>query len=237
MAALLNNAAIVFSKTEVERRLTMEDDTRGTVVVRLVPPNASDWNSPADGARQFEGDLLTFNAGQYLRGGSKYRKELATGTSLAALSVKFVWKRWLDKRVVELITDVGNHYPRREELGYRDESKWERGLDGRPADPLQDSREILFVNPVTFETYTFCTSSFGGRRSVDELDSAMRNARRIRPDIVPLVSLESQAMPTKFGVKSRPYFRILNWSAPGAEQPAIAPPASDLDDKIPDLTK
>ena len=166
-----------------------------------------------------------------------HRKELATGTSLAALSVKAVWKRWQDKRVVELITEVGGRYPRREELGYRDESKWERGLDGRPADPLQDSREILFANPTTFEAYTFCTSSLGGRRSVDELDSAMRNARRIRPDAVPLVSLESQPMPTRFGVKCRPYFRILNWSTPGAEQPAIAPPVNDLDDPIPDLSK
>jgi hypothetical protein len=214
----------------------MEDDTRGTVV-RLIPPNGRDWNSPPDGARQFEGELATFNAGQYFVGGSKYRKEMAIGTSLAAMAVKFVWKRWRDKRVVEQITEVAGHYPRREELGHRDEAQWERGLDGRPADPLQDSREILFVNPVTFETYTFCTSSFGGRRSVDELDSAMRNARRIRPDIVPLVSLESQAMPTKFGVKSRPYFRILSWSTSGAEQPAIAPPVNDLDDEIPDLGK
>jgi hypothetical protein len=214
----------------------MKDDTRGTVVVQLIPPNGSDWNSPADGTRQFEGELVTFNAGQYLVGGSKYRKELATGMSLAALAVKFVWKHWRDKRVVELITEVGGRYPRREELGHRDESKWERGLDGRPADPLQDSREILFVNPTTFETYTFCTSSFGGRRSVDELDSAMRNARRIRPDAVPLVSLESQPMPTRFGVKCRPYFRILRWDT-GTEQPAIAPPANDLDDEIPDFSK
>jgi hypothetical protein len=214
----------------------MEDDTRGTVV-QLIPPNGSDWNIPTDGARSIEGELLTFATRQYFVGGSKYRKELATGTSLAALSVKAVWKRWQDKRVVELITEVGGRYPRREELGYRDESKWERGLDGRPADPLQDSREILFANPTTFEAYTFCTSSLGGRRSVDELDSAMRNARRIRPDAVPLVSLESQPMPTRYGVKSRPYFRILNWSTPGAEQPAIAPPVNDLDDPIPDLSK
>jgi hypothetical protein len=216
----------------------MSDDTRTTgTVVPLYSAGGGGRDSPTDGVPQLDGELLTFNAGQYLVGGSKYRKELATKTSLAALVVRLVWKHWRDKRVVELITEVNGRYPRREELGYRDESKWERGLDGRPADPLQNSREVLLVNPTTFETYTFCTSSFGGRRSVDELDSAIRNARRIRPDAVPLVSLESQPMPTRFGVKSRPYFRILRWDTGGAEQPAIAPPANDLDDEIPDLSK
>jgi hypothetical protein len=34
-------------------------------------------------------------------------------------------------------------------------------------------------------------------------------------------------------MKSRPHFRILDWSIPGAEAPSIAPPNSDLSDPIP----
>jgi hypothetical protein len=92
------------------------------------------------------------------------------------------------------------------------------------------------MDPLTCVALTFCTASAGGRSAVDDLKNAVRNARRLRPGVVPLISLESQAMPTRFGMKSKPYLKIVDWSVPGAEVTALAPP-DDLNDKIPDLAK
>jgi hypothetical protein len=198
-----------------------------TKIVSLYSLNHTGSTSPLDdsGARKIEGTLLTFSDRQYFAGGSKYRKELAIGTRLVVLAIRSGWKHWRDKRVVAFITETDDgRYPTRRELGHTDESQWERGPDGKPIDPLQNSREILLIDPSTYAVYTFCTSAAGGRSSVDDLDNAMRNARRIRPEVVPLVSLESQEMPTRYGMKSRPLFRILDWSVPSAEVTTIAPP-------------
>jgi hypothetical protein len=205
----------------------MSDDAKtGGTVVSLFTPSDGSRDSPTDdnSTRQFQGTLLTFSDRRYFAGGSKYRRELAIGRRLAALAIRSGWKHWRDKRVVAFISEIDGHYPQRYELGHADQSQWERGPDGKPVDPLQNSREILLIDPNTYEVFTFCTSAAGGRSSADDLENAIRNARRLRPEVVPLVSLESQEMPTRYGMKSRPLFRILDWSIPGAEVTALAPP-------------
>ena len=215
----------------------MERDSTNIAAVLATSPNDGGWDSPLDddaSGRQIQGSLLRWDNKQWSTG--KEKTPIADGTRLAALGIKAVYKRWENGKVVEFVSEINGHYPKRDELGHDDQKLWEPGPDGNPSDPWQNSREVLLMDPHTCTALTFCTASAGGRSAVDDLKNAVRNARRLRSGVVPLISLESQAMPTRYGMKSKPYLKIVDWSVPGAEVTALAPP-DDLNDKIPDLTK
>ncbi|CUU15689.1 hypothetical protein ACT4MK_32070 [Bradyrhizobium barranii] len=191
------------------------------------------WNSPIDdegAGRQIQGTLLRFDDKQWFAG--KEKAAIPNGSCYIALSIRTGWKRWENGKVVDFVTEIDGHYPNRHELGYTDESKWECGPDDKPTDPLQNSREVLLIDPHTCTAYTFCTASAGGRSAVDDLKNAVRNARRLRPGVVPLLSLEWQVMRTKYGMRSKPYFKIVDWSIPGAEVIAIAHDSGGMNDPI-----
>jgi len=181
------------------------------------------WNSPVDdegAGRKIQGTLLRYHDKQWFAG--KEKTLIPTGTSLIALGIKAGWKRWENGNAVDFVTEIDGHYPKRHELGHDDERGWECGPGDKPTDPWQNSREVLLIDPHSCSTYTFCTSSVGGRSAVDDLKDAVRNARRVRTGVVPMISLEWQVMPTKRGLNSKPYFKIVDWSIPGAEVIAIA---------------
>ena len=189
------------------------------------------WNSPIDddtGGRQIDGTLLRYDDKQWFAG--KEKTVIPNGTRYIALGIKAGWKRWENAKVVDFVTEIDGHYPKRHELGYTDESKWECGPDDKPTDPLQNSREVLLIDPHTCAAYNFCTASAGGRSAVADLKNAVRNARRLRPGVVPMISLEWQVMPTRYGMKSKPYLKIVDWSIPGAEVTAIAHDGSAMND-------
>jgi hypothetical protein len=214
----------------------MADNLNNTdtgTAVQAYTPGDGGWNSPVDddtSGRQIEGTLLRFDDKQWFAG--KEKSVIPNGTRFIALGIKAGWKRWENGKVVDFVTEIDGHYPKRHELGYDDESTWECGPDDRPDDPMKNSREVLLIDPHTCATFTYCCATAGGRSAVDDLKNTVRNARRLRPGVVPLVSLEWQVMPTKFGMKSKPYLRIVDWSIPGAEMIAIAHDSGGMNDRI-----
>lgn len=209
------------------------NDTETGAAMQAYTPVDNGWNSPIDddaGGRQIQGTLLRYDDKQWFAG--KEKTVIPNGTRFIVLGITTGWKRWENGKVAEFVTEVDGHYPKRDELGYDDQSAWECGLDDKPTDPWQNSREGLLIDPHTCAVYTFCTASVGGRSAVDDLKNAVRNARRLRPGVVPVVSLEWQVMDTKYGRKSKPYFKIVDWSIPGAEVTAIAPDSSGMNDPI-----
>jgi hypothetical protein len=61
-------------------------------------------------------------------------------------------------RVMGLLYD-GFQMPTRESLGDTDQSQWEEGLDGKPADPWQHQMCLVLQQADTKELFTFVTSS------------------------------------------------------------------------------
>jgi hypothetical protein len=59
--------------------------------------------------------------------------------------------------------------------------------------------------------FTFSTSSWGGRECVTNLGDAVARMRSVHHDAVPIVSLESAPMQTRYGRKSKPVLRIVGW--------------------------
>jgi hypothetical protein len=117
------------------------------------------------------------------------------------------------------------------EQPFADESTWPTGLDGKPQHPWKYTLFVYLIDAATGETLTFSSSTSGGRIAVDELTPQIKYMRNMQPGSVPIVTLDSRQMTTKFGRKPRPFFKIAGWKVSDAgadDQPKLLA-ASDGD--------
>jgi hypothetical protein len=174
--------------------------------------------------RVIKGTLLKFADRRWTTG--KEGTEVKKGTALVALSTAIGWVKWANgKRIEYRMRQEGRRLPNRNELGDLDDSEWEVGPDGNPKDPWQLTRFVYLVDPITAELYTFSISSWGGRQAVADLGEQIQRMRCGRPGAVPVVELDVAPMPTKFGIKSKPFFKVIDWR--GGEPRAIEPPGGE----------
>ena len=77
------------------------------------------------------------------------------------------------------------------------------------------------------------TTSGGGQSAIADLADTILFMRGARPGAVPLVELSDADMPTRFGMKSRPVFRVVGWRG-GEELTKLTPPSAGeiVDDEI-----
>lgn len=200
------------------------------------------WSSvPETNGTMLRGRVAKFKDGKFFAD----KIDDITGTTLVAVDVATAWLKWWDARPAEhRITRPGERHPDRDELGDLDEMQWQDGLNGEPADPWRDTRYLYLIDPLTAEEITFVTDSAGGRRAVSDLRRQIANMRRAHPAALPVVKLEAGSMSTRFGVKPKPDFRVIDWKrhepaaneATASARPTIAPPTGrrdDMDDEIP----
>jgi hypothetical protein len=223
----------------------------------LTPAVSTDdgWgDAAADGAeRIMRGTFLKFADWNWTTG--KEGTKVKENTQLVAVGTAVGWVKWQGGKPVEYkMREPGRRLPDREELDALDESEWENGPDGKPKDPWQFTRFVYLVDPFTAEAFTFSTSSWGGRGAVMDLADQIQRMRYARPGAVPVVELRHAPMMTKFGKKSKPLFKVVDWRMSGgfestskaaAPAPQIdvnkpaqiearpAQSARDLDDEIP----
>ena len=179
----------------------------------MKPAPASDgWNDAAAEAaeRTIRGTLLKFADWRWTAG--KEATPIADGTKLVALATVAMWVRWEDSKPAEYrMREPGQRLPDREELGHDDESLWGKGPSGEPQDPWCNTRLVYLVDPSTAAAFTFSTSSWGGRSAVIDLGDQIARMRSVHPDAVPIVELRAMEMPTKYGKKSKPAFKVVGW--------------------------
>jgi hypothetical protein len=159
----------------------------------------------------------------------KEHAPIADGTQLTALSTVALWLFWQGGKPDEsktIIRQPGEDLPDRETLGHDDQTKWEKGLDGKPKDPWADTRYVYLTNPLTAEIYTFTTTSGGGHKAVHDLGEQIELMRSAYPGATPIVELRSAPWPTRYGMKSRPLFKVVDWETGAIEGEAVAKPAS-----------
>ena len=156
------------------------------------------------------GKMLKFTIdGKYKVDKTNY---LPNNTTLVAIDVVTAWVKWQDGKPIEhRVTQPGQVHPDRADLPDRDESTWEPGINGQPADPWRDTRYLRLIDPRTGQDYTFVTDTYGGRKVVGDLKSQISNVRFACPGAVPLVQLGSTMMKTAFGLKPRPEFKVVGW--------------------------
>jgi hypothetical protein len=184
-------------------------------------PANDGWGDAAAEAseRMIRGTLLKFADWRWTTG--KEATPVADGTKLVALATVAMWVRWESGKPAEYrMRESGRRLPDREELGHNDESQWDKDLSGEPQDPWRNTRLVYLVDPNTAAAFTFSTSSWGGRGAVSDLGDQIARMRSVHADAVPIVELRSAEMPTKYGRKSKPMFKIVEWKTADAEQPA-----------------
>jgi hypothetical protein len=160
------------------------------------------------GSGSIIGQILKFTDGQFM----DKDKPLAIGTRLGAKAVVTAWVHWVDQKPAEhRVTQSNQRHPVREELPDRDVVKWPPGLNGEPNDPWKDTRYLHLIDQQTGADYTFITDNIGGRRGIADLKSAIMNVRNAHPNATPIVALGSVPWKTKYGVRHRPQFNIVEW--------------------------
>ena len=204
------------------------------------------WGDAAAEAseRQIRGTLLKFADWRWTAG--KEATPIENGTRMIALATAAMWQRWENGRPVEnRVREPGRRLPDRDELGFTDENEWEAGPSGEVQDPWRNTRLVYLVDPKTAEAFTFSTSSWGGRGAVNDLGDQIVRMRSVRADAVPIVELQAAEMPTKYGRKSKPVFKVIGWKSADGDKPAPIErqiPArqaeqevhrSEMDDEIP----
>jgi hypothetical protein len=89
------------------------------------------------------------------------------------------------------------------------------------------------VDTATYSKVTFVTSSLGGARAIDDLGGRIETRRRLHGDgALPVVELVSAPWTTRFGVKVRPAFKIVEWFGASAQaQVGITPLQAQIEAK------
>jgi hypothetical protein len=191
---------------------------------RATLPADDGWNDAANeaGERSIRGTLLKFADWRWTAG--KEATPIKDGTQLVALATTAMWVRWENARPAEYrMRQTGKRLPERDELGHDNEDEWEEGPDGKVQDPWRNTRLVYLVDPHTAEAFTFSTSSWGGRDAVANLGDQISRMRSVHPDAVPVIELRAAEMPTRFGRKSKPLFKIIGWRTASGDHPASAP--------------
>jgi hypothetical protein len=179
-----------------------------------------------------DGNWSSSKEGASLKGGLQF---VPTGTVAA-------WVRWWEgKPDQHVFRNERGFLPARESLGDLDEGEWEVGPGGDVQDSWRNTRyvHLVQIKPPTAETYTFVTSTWGGRAAIEDLAGQIAIMRESHPFAVPIIELDSTTMKTQFGRKMRPAFKVVGWR--GNDTPQEQGPCQieqqqkhdDINDSIP----
>jgi hypothetical protein len=128
--------------------------------------------------------------------------------------------------------------PPRDTLGDDDQTQWETGLDGKPADPWQHHMYLVLQRGDTGELFTFVTSSQTGRRAVGTLLRHYKRMRLTSPDQYPVVRLKTagfQHSDDRVGWVATPALTVVGRAAKDSVAKPDTSVAADLNDQIPFL--
>jgi hypothetical protein len=149
---------------------------------------------------------------------------LARPSGLIALGALDALQRWSGGFPVETIAKrPGEELPDLDALNRAiPEAEWQANPDGTKRPPWSLARVVYLLDPVDGATYTFISATVGAKLAVEGLRDKVRMGRMLHGGgVLPVVTLESRAMKTRYGVKMRPEFSIAAWRAFGPRQQQI----------------
>ena len=211
---------VMTSNFETSNELTVYQDHQPRAV------DSFDYDEP--GASPIRGGNAKFDAGAYFVG--KEKTLLAPERRFIALDKAPGWVFLKKGCPAEYLMQVpGQPKPERPDCG--DEADWPIGLDGQPSAPWKWTLFLYLIDADTGETLTFSTGTSGGKIAIDELTQQIKSMRSMQAGAMPIVELQSVQMPTKFGRKPRPSFKIVSWrnraSAADEAPPQLEAPEYD----------
>ena len=192
------------------------------------------------GTNLIKGTILKFADSTYKANKTEIVQQAPQGPAFVVVGIVTAWVHWKDGKPTHKITHTGQTHPYREDMGDLDQAEWPIGIGGTPSDPHKDTRYVYLINLRSGKTYTFITDTIGGRQAVGELKDAIGIVRQARPGALPVVQLATGSMKSRYGMRPKPSFEIVEWRGGTPAAPAQAPQqierhaASDeLNDQVP----
>jgi hypothetical protein len=146
---------------------------------------------------------------------------------LVAVETDTILRRWYETRVVEEIK--AKPLPDLDNLNIAiPKSDWEVDLNGDPSPPWERAHIVYVLDLDTAERTTFISATKGAAVAVSRLKDKVAWMRRLRgANVVPLVELTWAPLPTRYGMRKRPEFKVIGWvdlsSGGGSLPPASGP--------------
>jgi hypothetical protein len=195
--------------------LTTTEPKNNAVAIPGVDPFAA--YADAISPKFIVGKLLRFTKGDYISG--EHDDLLPLGTKLIA-GVDLLltgWVRWQGGKPAEhrMVHVIDGRLPeRRNELGYLEQSTWEKDAGGEPRDPWQLTNYLPMINEAG-EVFTFSTASRGGMGAVADLCRIYSKARQAHAEDFPVIELQCgayQHQNPQFGRIKFPEFKRIGWA-------------------------
>jgi hypothetical protein len=139
---------------------------------------------------------------------------LPLGMRLLALATTRAYQRWENKTPTQTMVQRPNTpLPDLDALNAEiPKAQWETGLDGQPRPPWSRQHVAYFVDVDSASLFTFANSTIGAAIAVRDLEDRLAWMRALRGEnVLPLVKLDCRPLKTKFGVKQRPEFTVVEW--------------------------
>ena len=187
--------------------------------------------SPGDNDDGFSGGSSNARSGEYIKWTAEQswqdRDGLAVPSPQLVIAVDEILQRWQDNKPEKITAkplpdpdDLNSAIPIKE---------WELGVDGKPRPPWAHYAAVYLVNPATGKLYVYSAATDGGHIAYDDLKQSVKNMRMLSSgvQVIPMVDLGEKPFQTRFGLKSRPHFAIIDWRSPGGGD-ALSPTPSPL---------
>jgi hypothetical protein len=202
--------------------------------------------------RYIIGTLLRFSKGDFLLGEEKALVPVGSVFTAHVGEMLAGWVRWSDGKVIEhLMARVADNrpLPRRSDLGFTDEAKWETDSKGARRDPWQFTNYLPLMND-SGELATFATASRGGLGAIADLCRRYGRHRKYHPDELPMIALDvgsyqhpnkeygrikfPRFIPKGYGPKSKfdEALAAAGYAASETPAPPLEPADNELGDKI-----
>jgi hypothetical protein len=92
------------------------------------------------------------------------------------------------------------------------EAEWRIGPDGKPKGPYENAYALYLLDPATMERFTYVATTIGGMGPYAICATGCHGCESCAaPTSMRGITLGDTLMPTKYGGRQRPYFKIINW--------------------------
>jgi hypothetical protein len=201
-------------KKQATELATVETQNHNAIVIPGVDPFAA--YADAIAPKFILGQLLRFSKGDYVAGERDELIPLGTKFIAGVDLLLTGWVRWEGGKPVEhrMVRVIDGHSPDpRSELGYLDQSTWEKDAAGEPRDPWQLTNYLPMVDEAN-AVFTFTTSSRGGMSALADLCRSYSKSRQSHADDFPVIELRCgsyQHQNAQFGRIKFPEFKRVGW--------------------------
>jgi hypothetical protein len=203
-------------------------------IVQHQPNDDDGFDGSFNSGRLIKGSLLKWSAEQ----GWTDRDGAATPDQLLNIAIDEALQRWQGGKA-QVIRN--KPLPDEDELNAAiPQSEWETNMSGNLQPPWSHVVVSVFIDPKAGGFYTYVAPTVGAHIAVDALKESVISMRMLRRSkVLPIVKLDERPMKTKFGMKSRPHFTIVDWREPDNNNTTLtsAPEPQRIEPPKPEQTR